>query len=325
MKTAIVTGILGQDGAYLADHLLEKGYKVVGVSRRRVTEANTDRLRYLGIADKITIEQGDVCDLSSIYSVLRCYPDTVHFYNLAAQSFVGASWKEASVTSQVNALGVLNCLEACRLANPEIRFYQASTSEMFGNSIDALALNETSPFMPRSPYGVAKLYGHHITKNYRESYDMFACSGILFNHESPLRGVEFVTQKIVNGAVRIKAGIQERLKLGQDTYRDWGHAADYVRAMVLMLEDSRPNDYVVATGECHSISDFCALTFAQLELDYGMYTDFDDYNHTRPAELFKLIGNPSAIETHLGWKRQYTLGSMIEQMISTELLRPTLR
>ncbi|MHB1646868.1 MAG: GDP-mannose 4,6-dehydratase [bacterium] len=318
MKTALITGITGQDGAYLAEYLLAKGYNVLGLIRRLSTQ-NIERLTYLNIADKVKLLDGDVSDLSSLVRILKEYkPDEV--YNLAAQSFVGTSWQQPILTSNVTAIGALNVLESIRLINPGIRFYQASTSEMFGKIKETVQC-ETTPFHPRSPYGVSKLYAHWMTVNYRESFNMFACAGILFNHESPVRGLEFVTRKVTYAAARIKLGLQDKLYLGNiDAKRDWGHARDYVKAMHLMLQYDKPEDFVIATGRTTSVRDMCKIAFDYLGLNYEDYVVIDK-ELFRPAEVEILIGNPSKAEKYLGWKAETSLEEMIKEMVEADLKR----
>ena len=318
MKTALITGITGQDGAYLAEYLLSKGYNVLGLIRRLSTQ-NIERLVYLNIADKVKLLDGDVSDLSSLVRILKEHkPGEV--YNLAAQSFVGASWQQPILTSNVTAVGALNVLEAIRLVNPDIRFYQASTSEMFGKIKETVQC-ETTPFHPRSPYGVSKLYAHWMTVNYRESFNIFACAGILFNHESPIRGLEFVTRKVTYAAARIKLGLQDKLYLGNiDAKRDWGHAKDYVRAMHFMLRHDKPEDFVIATGRTTSVRDMCKIAFDYLGLNYEDYIVIDK-ELFRPAEVEILIGNPSKAEKYLGWKASITLEEMIKEMVEADLKR----
>ncbi|MHB1703229.1 MAG: GDP-mannose 4,6-dehydratase [bacterium] len=318
MKTALISGITGQDGAYLAEYLLSKGYNVLGIIRRLSTQ-NIERLSYLNIADKVKLLDGDILDLSSLIRILKDYkPGEV--YNLAAQSFVGTSWQQPILTSNVTAIGALNLLEAIRLVDPSIKFYQASTSEMFGKIKETVQC-ETTPFHPRSPYGVSKLYAHWMTVNYRESYNMFACAGILFNHESPIRGLEFVTRKVTYTAARIKLGLQDKLSLGNiDTKRDWGHARDYVKAMYLMLQHDKPEDFVIATGRTTSVRDMCEIAFDYLGLNYEDYVVIDK-ELFRPAEVEILIGNPSKAEKYLGWKSRTTLEEMIKEMVEADLKR----
>lgn len=320
-KTALVTGITGQDGAYLAELLLAKGYNVVGTYRRTST-VDTWRLRYLGIEDRIVLESMDLEDLSSQLRVISKYaPDEV--YNLAAQSFVGVSFDQPIVTGKITGLGVANLLEAVRTVRPTARFYQASTSEMFGK-VQAVPQIETTPFYPRSPYGVAKLYAHWMTVNYRESYGMFACSGILFNHESPLRGLEFVTRKITDGVAKIKAGKADKLVLGNlDAKRDWGYAKEYVEAMWLMLQHSEPDDYVVATGETHSVLEFVDRAF-----DLAGLGSWDNYVETstvyeRPSEVDLLIGMPTKAKNAFGWQPRTRFDNLVQMMVLADIKRQT--
>ena len=321
MKTALITGITGQDGAYLAQYLLSKGYNVAGIIRRLSTQ-NIERLTYLNIADKVKLLDGDVSDLSSLIRILKEHkPDEV--YNLAAQSFVGTSWQQPILTSNVTAIGALNLLEAIRLVDPLIKFYQASTSEMFGKIKETVQC-ETTPFHPRSPYGVSKLYAHWMTVNYRESFNIFACAGILFNHESPIRGLEFVTRKVTYSAARIKLGLQDKLHLGNiDAKRDWGHAKDYVRAMHLMLQHDNPDDFVIATGKTTSVRDMCKIAFDYLGLDYKNYVVIDK-SLFRPAEVEILIGNPVKAEKYLSWKAEVGLEEMIKEMVDADMKRVNL-
>ena len=318
-KTALITGVTGQDGSYLAEFLLEKGYRVVGMTRRTSTDVH-ERIRH--IADDIEFVSGDLLDQSSISQIIAdMLPDEV--YNLAAQSFVPASFTQPVLTGEFTALGVTRVLEAIRTVNPKIRFYQASSSEMFGK-VHAVPQTETTPFYPRSPYGVAKLYGHWITVNYRESYDLFASSGILFNHESERRGKEFVTRKITDGVARIKLGLATELRLGNlDARRDWGFAGDYVRAMWLMLQQEKPDDYVIATGETHEVREFVRLAFACADLDYEKYVVVDPRFY-RPAEVDLLIGDPARAQRELGWKRETSFQQLIDDMVRADLdrLRP---
>jgi len=320
MKRALITGVTGQDGAYLAQLLLGKGYKVYGLLRRSASaEVIDERLRWLGIAGDVEMVDGNLTDLSSLLSAMReVKPDEV--YNLAAQSFVKTSWRQGLLTGQVTALGVHNVLEAARIAAPEARIYQASSSEMFGK-IQAARQNETTPFYPRSPYAVAKLYGHWITVNYRESFGMHASSGILFNHESPLRGIEFVTRKVTDGVARIKLGLASELPMGNlDAQRDWGHARDYVRAMWLMLQQSTPDDYVVATGRTVSVREMCRIAFAHAGLDYAEFVKVDE-RFLRPAEVDLLLGDATKAREKLGWKPETTLEEMIAEMVEADLAR----
>ena len=313
-KRALITGVTGQDGSYLAEFLLEQGYEVIGVVRRSST-LNFERIAH--IQDKITLVSGDLLDEVSIINVLREHrPDEV--YNLAAQSFVQASWTQPVLTGETTALGVTRVLDAVRTVNPEIRFYQASSSEMFGK-VQAVPQDEDTPFYPRSPYGVAKVYGHWITVNYRESYDLHASSGILFNHESPRRGLEFVTRKVTNGVAKIKLGLESKLALGNlDAQRDWGFAADYVRAMWLMVQQDTPDDYVVATGETHEVRELCEIAFSVAGLDYRDHVVIDE-RFLRPAEVDLLVGDPKKAETVLGWKREVGFSQLVEMMVESDL------
>jgi GDPmannose 4,6-dehydratase len=311
---ALVTGITGQDGSYLAEFLLAQGYDVIGMVRRSST-VNFDRIRH--IQDKVALAQGDLLDQMSLVDILREYrPREV--YNLAAQSFVPTSWKQPVLTGEFTALGVTRMLEAVRIVDPTIRFYQASSSEMFGK-VHEVPQNERTPFYPRSPYGVAKVYGHWITVNYRESYDMFACSGILFNHESPRRGLEFVTHKVTYGATRIKLGLDHELRLGNlEARRDWGYAGDYVQAMWLMLQQDRPDDYVVATGRTYSVRDLCEAAFGYLNLDWHNYV-VTDPKFIRPAEVDLLVGDASKAHAKLNWEPSYTFEDLIHMMVDADL------
>lgn len=315
-KTALITGMTGQDGSYLAEFLLEQGYTVVGMVRRTST-VNLDRIEH--IQNKVHIVQGDLIDLLSLVDLIREYqPDEV--YNLAAQSFVPTSWKQPILTGEITALGVTRLLDAIRLAKPDTRFYQASSSEMFGK-VREVPQRETTPFHPRSPYGVAKVYAHWITVNYRESYDMYAVSGILFNHESPRRGLEFVTRKITHGVARIKLGLSQELRLGNlDAKRDWGHARDYVRAMWLMLQQDQPDDYVIATGETHTVREFCDLAFSHVGLNYEDHVVIDPAFY-RPAEVDLLIGDPSKAGKQLGWEPQITFPELVQVMVDADMKR----
>ena len=320
MKTALVTGITGQDGAYLSQLLLGKGYEVFGVIRRSSHRGVEDhRLRWLGIADKVTLLDGDLADLSSLVRIVKdVRPDEV--YNLAAQSFVASSWRQPILTANITAVGVTNILEAIRAEQPEARFYQASSSEMYG-LIQEPMQSEATPFYPRSPYAVAKLYGHWITVNYRESFGMHASSGILFNHESPLRGVEFVTRKVTDGVARIKLGLAGELRLGNvDAKRDWGHARDYVKAMWLMLQQDKPDDYVVATGRTTTVRDMCRIAFDHAGLDMERHLVIDPAFY-RPAEVDVLLGNPAKAEQKLGWRPETSLEQMIIEMVEADLER----
>ena len=320
MPRALITGVTGQDGAYLAQLLLDKGYEVFGMARRTSTGGFQDgRLRWLGIVDRLRIVDGDLTDLSSLLRLVKEFePDEV--YNLGAQSFVGTSWHQPLLTTQVTALGAVNLLEAVRIALPQARFYQASSSEMYG-LIQEAHQSETTPFYPRSPYAVAKLYGHWITVNYRESYGMHASSGILFNHESPLRGIEFVTRKVTDGVARIKLGQQKQLRLGNiEAKRDWGHARDYVEAMWLMLQQEKGGDYVVATGRTTTVRDMCRIAFAHVELEVNDHL-FIDPELFRPAEVDVLLGDPGKAKSVLGWEAKTSLEDMIVEMVDADLAR----
>jgi GDPmannose 4,6-dehydratase len=313
---ALITGITGQDGSYLADFLLGKGYEVWGMVRRSSTE-NFDRIEH--IKDKITLRQADLLDQLSIVELIdECRPSEV--YNLAAQSFVPTSWAQPLLTGEFDALGVTKVLEAIRLIDKNIKFYQASSSEMFGK-VKEVPQTENTPFYPRSPYGVAKAYGHFITVNYRESYNIFAVSGILFNHESPRRGLEFVTRKISNGVARIKLGLADKLELGNlDAKRDWGFAPDYVRAMWMMLQHNKPDNFVVATGKNHSVRDFCEIAFKYVDLDYKKYVSTNPA-YMRPAEVDILLGDPSHAKNTLGWEPETSFEQMVKIMVETDLKR----
>ena len=317
-KHALITGVTGQDGAYLAKLLLDKGYRVYGLVARRSSDTSW-RLRELGIANDIEYIEGDLADACSIQrAVIKSRPDEV--YNLGAQSFVGSSWDQPVTTGVVDGLGVTHVLEAIRQFSPESRFYQASTSEMFG-LIQAERQDESTPFYPRSPYGVAKLYGHWITVNYRESFDLHASSGILFNHESPLRGIEFVTRKVTDAVARIKLGKQKELRLGNiDAKRDWGYAGDYVEAMWLMLQQDKADDYVVATGQTSTVRDMCSLAFEQVGLNYQDHVVIDP-RYFRPAEVDVLLGNPAKAKRQLGWSARTTLAELIAMMVEADLRR----
>lgn len=316
MKTALVTGITGQDGSYLAEHLLRLGYRVVGVVRRSSTEP-TERIEH--IRGRIELLQGDLLDQLSLVRILdQVQPDEI--YNLAAQSFVQTSFLEPVHTGEVTALGATRLLEAMRHAAPRARFYQASSSEMFGKAAES-PQRETTPFHPRSPYGVAKAYAHWMTVNYRESYGLFCCSGILFNHESARRGLEFVTRKITDGVARVVFGQAESLALGNlDARRDWGFAGDYVRAMHLMLQQREPRDYVVATGASHSVRDFCEVAFRRAALDYRDYVVVDP-RYYRPAEVELLQGDASRAREELGWRPAVSFEQLVERMVDADLLR----
>lgn len=314
MPTALVTGITGQDGSYLAEFLLEKGYKVVGMERRSST-ITFGRIKH--IQDKITIVQGDLHDQSSLTILIEEYkPDEV--YNLAAQSFVPTSWSQPVLTGEVTGLGVTRLLEAIRMVNPKVRFYQASSSEMFGKVLE-VPQRESTPFYPRSPYGAAKVYGHWMTVNYRESYNLFAVSGILFNHESPRRGLEFVTRKITEAAARIKLGLAEDLHLGNlEARRDWGFAGDYVKAMWMMMQTDTPDNFVVGTGETHSVREFCELAFGCVDLDYNKYVVQDDRFY-RPAEVDLLVSDPSKANNELGWEPTVDIEGLVQMMVTADM------
>ena len=314
MPKALVTGITGQDGSYLAELLLAQGYEVLGMVRRTST-INFDRIRHF--QDQVTLVQGDLLDQASLINILEEHKPA-EVYNLAAQSFVPTSWQQPVLTGEFTALGVTRILDAVRLVNPKIRFYQASSSEMFGK-VQEVPQRETTPLYPRSPYGVAKVYGHWITINYRESYDLFACSGILFNHESSRRGLEFVTHKITNSVARIKLGLQKELRLGTlDARRDWGYAPDYVRAMWLMLQQDHPDDYVIATGETHSVQEFCEEAFSYVDLDWRKYV-VQDERFMRPAEVDLLVGDASKAGRLLGWEPTVTFRDLVRLMIDADL------
>ena len=320
MPTALITGVTGQDGAYLAQHLLAQQYRVVGLLRRSASaDVVGERLRWLGIIDDVELVDGNLTDISSLIRIIgETKPDQI--YNLAAQSFVAASWQQPLLTGTVTALGAGNVLEAIRLVRPEARVYQASSSEMFG-LIQEPVQSERTPFYPRSPYGVAKLYAHWMTVNHRESFGLHASSGILFNHESPLRGIEFVTRKVTDGVARIKLGLAEHLPLGNlDAKRDWGHARDYVRAMHMMLKQNEPDDYVIATGITTSIRDLCRIAFAHAGLDYEEKVRVDP-RFLRPAEVDILLGDASKARQRLGWSPETSLADMIAEMVDADLAR----
>ena len=320
MKKAFVTGITGQDGAYLAQLLLDEGYDVHGLVRRSSTaDVNDHRLRWLDIADRVHLVDGDLTDLSGLIRTMKeIEPDEV--YNLAAQSFVKSSWQQPLLTGTVTGLGTANILEAVRLVRPQARFYQASSSEMYG-LIQEPRQSETTPFYPRSPYAAAKLYGHWMTVNYRESFGLHASSGILFNHESPLRGIEFVTRKVTDGVARIKLGLKEELRLGNiDAKRDWGHSRDYVRAMWLMLQQDVADDYVVATGRSVTVRDMCGIAFGYAGLDIDRHLVIDPALF-RPAEVDILLGNPAKAKAKLGWEATITLDEMIREMVDADIAR----
>lgn len=331
MKNALITGITGQDGSYLAELLLEKGYNVYGIWRRKAT---VDYGNIAHLKDKVTLIYADMTDPVSLITAMKI-SQADEVYNLAAQSFVSTSWDTPISTADINAVGVVNMLEAIRTVKPEARFYQASTSEMFGK-VQEIPQKETTPFYPRSPYGVAKLYGHWITKNYRESYGMFACSGILFNHESERRGLEFVTRKITDAAVRISLGRQEYVELGNlDAKRDWGHSKDYVRAMWLMLQQDNPDDYVIATNETRTVREFAETAFRHVGIEVewqGEGVDEIGINKEngktivkinkkffRPAEVELLLGDPTRAENALGWKREISFSELVERMVKNDM------
>ena len=315
-KVALVTGVTGQDGSYLSEFLLEQGYEVHGMVRRCSSE-NFERIEHL--RDKIQLHQADLLDQLSLVTLIQQVKPT-EIYNLAAMSFVPTSWVQPLLTGEFTGLGVTRMLEAVRCVNPEIKFYQASSSEMFGKVVQE-PQNESTPFYPRSPYGVAKVYGHFITVNYRESYKIFGCSGILFNHESPRRGKEFVTRKISNAVARIKLGLQDKLFLGNlDALRDWGYAGDYVKAMWLMLQQDAPDDYVIATGIKRSVRDFAALAFDYVGLDYQKYVEIDQQFY-RPAEVCTLCGDSSKARRVLGWKPETDFESLVKMMVDSDMNR----
>lgn len=316
MKRALITGITGQDGSYLAELLLDKGYAVYGL-RRRTSTPNYENVHQ--IKDRIHWISGDLTDLSSLIEAVRISdPDEV--YNLAAQSYVAASWPQPLATGQMTAISVTNMLEAVRIVKPDARFYQASSSEMFGKVVET-PQKETTPFYPRSPYGVAKVYGHWITVNYRESFGMFACSGILFNHESPRRGPEFVTRKVTDAVARIKLGMQHELRMGNlDALRDWGFAGDYVKAMWLMLQQEEPDDYVISTGETHSVRELLDTAFSYAGLDYRDYVVIDP-EFVRPAEVDLLLGDCSKAKERLGWELDVSFEQLIRMMVDEDVKR----
>ena len=313
-KRALITGITGQDGSYLAELLLAEGYEVLGLLRRTST-VNIERISH--IQDRVILVSGDLTDEVSLIKVLQEYaPHEV--YNLAAQSFVATSWTQPVLTGETTALGVTRLLDAIRIVDPSIRFYQASSSEMFGR-VHAVPQNESTPFYPRSPYGVAKVYGHWITVNYRESYDLFAVSGILFNHESPRRGLEFVTRKVTHAVARIKAGLDREVRLGNlEAQRDWGYAADYVRAMWAMLQGDAPQDYVIATGETHSVRELCEVAFAAAGLRYEDHVVVDPA-YLRPAEVDLLVGDATKAKRELNWKSEVDFYGLVEMMVAADL------
>lgn len=318
MKTAFLTGITGQDGAYLAKLLLEKGYRVVGLVPRRAT-IDRWRLEYLGIADQVEYKDGDLLDVSSLTRAMKaCKPDEV--YHLAAQSFVGSSWEQPILTAQVTGMGVLHVLEAIRETDPGIKMYQASSSELYG-LIQEPMQSENTPFYPRSPYAVSKLFGYWMTKNYRESFQMHSCNGILFNHESPLRGLEFVTRKVTHAVARIAGRKQKELRLGNiQAKRDWGFAGDYVEAMWLMLQQDKPDDFVIATGKTSTVEEMCKIAFDYVGLDYQDYVVIDPELY-RPAEVDLLLGNPEKAKQQLGWTPKTNLEQLIHMMVEADLQR----
>jgi len=316
MPTALITGITGQDGSYLAELLLSKGYEVIGVARRSST-ITSERIDHL--LDDIIAVQGDLTDQGSILGLLEEHEPT-EIYNLAAQSFVPTSWRQPALTGDVTALGVTRMLEAIRFVNPKIRFYQASSSEMFGKVLE-VPQKETTPFYPRSPYGVAKVYGHWITVNYRESFNLFATSGILFNHESPRRGLEFVTRKITDGVARIKMGLSNELRLGNlDARRDWGFAGDYVEAMWMMLQHDVADNFVIGTGETHSVREFCEIAFGHVGLDYEEFV-VQDERFYRPAEVDLLVSDPSKASSVLGWEPSVSFKDLVVMMVEADMER----
>jgi GDPmannose 4,6-dehydratase len=315
-RRALITGITGQDGSYLAELLLEKGYEVFGMTRRASTE-NVERIGHL--TDRISLIQGDLLDPHSLVSALQT-AEPQEVYNLAAQSFVPTSWNQPVLTAEFTGVGVTRLLEAVRTVDPQIRFYQASSSEMFGK-VRQVPQTEETPFYPRSPYGVAKTYGHYITVNYRESFGLYAVSGILFNHESPRRGLEFVTRKISDGVARIKLGLSDELVLGNlDAERDWGYAGDYVEAMWQMLQQDEPGDYVIATGEPHSVRKFAEIAFGHVGLEWERYVKTDP-GFLRPAEVDQLVGDASKAKRELGWEPRHTFRELVEMMVDADLAR----
>jgi GDPmannose 4,6-dehydratase len=316
MPIALITGITGQDGSYLAELLLGKGYRVIGVARRSST-VTSERIKH--ILDDITVVQGDLQDQGSLLSLLEEHKPT-EVYNLAAQSFVPTSWNQPALTGDVTAIGVTRLLEAIRFVDPKIRFYQASSSEMFGKVLE-VPQKETTPFYPRSPYGVAKMYGHWITINYRESFNIFAASGILFNHESPRRGLEFVTRKITDAAARIKLGLSKELRLGNlESQRDWGFAGDYVKAMWLMLQQDHSDNYVIGTGETHAVREFCEIAFSHVGLDYKEYV-VQDEKFYRPAEVDLLISDPTKARINLKWEPSVSFKELVTMMVDSDMER----
>jgi len=319
-KTALITGILGQDGPYLAKLLLEKGYKVYGLIRR-YSNPNFSNLDFLGITKNIELIDGDMSDESSLLHLIkRIMPDEV--YNLAAQSFVGSSWQQAKLTTEINALGVLYLLNSIKLFSPTTKFYQASTSEMFGTSHENGSQDENTIFHPRSPYGISKVYAYWMTVNFRESYDIFTCNGILFNHESPIRGIQFVTRKITDAVARIKMGLQDKLSLGNlDARRDWGFAGDYVEAMHMMLQSEKPDDYVIGTGENHSVKEFVKLAFKYAGINDWEKHVVIDVRFKRPAEVPNLKARATKAQKQLGWKAKTSFEDLVKMMVEADLKR----
>jgi GDPmannose 4,6-dehydratase len=320
MPTCLITGVTGQDGAYLSQFMLQKGYRVVGMIRRSASsDTICERLRWLGIFDDVELVVGNLVDLSSLIRIIQtCKPDEI--YNLGAQSFVAASWNQPLLTGQVTGIGAVNVLEAVRIAAPTTRYYQASSSEMFGRAAGPRQ-SETTPFYPRSPYAVAKLYAHWMTVNHRESFGTHASSGILFNHESPIRSIEFVTRKITDGVARIKLGVARELRLGNlNAMRDWGHARDYVRAMWLMLQQDKPDDYVVASGRTTTVREFCRIAFAHVGLNYEDHVVTSE-DLLRPAEVDVLRGDASKARNKLGWQPSISLEETIVEMVEADLVR----
>jgi GDPmannose 4,6-dehydratase len=316
MPTALITGITGQDGSYLAELLLSKGYRVIGMARRAST-VTYERIQH--ILDDITVIQGDLTDQGSLLSLFEEYQPT-EIYNLAAQSFVPTSWSQPALTGDVTALGVTRMLEAIRFVNPKIKFYQASSSEMFGKVVE-VPQKESTPLYPRSPYGVAKVYGHWITINYRESFNLFSVSGILFNHESPRRGLEFVTRKITDSVARIKLGLSKELRLGNlESRRDWGFAGDYVQAMWMMLQQEHPDNFVIGTGETHSVQEFCEIAFGHVGLDYKEFV-VQDERFYRPAEVDLLVSDPSRAKKVLGWEPSVGFKQLVTMMVDADMER----
>ncbi len=314
MKVALITGVTGQDGSYLAEFLLDKGYRVIGMARRSSTVSYQ---RIAHIQERIEIAHGDLTDQGSLYEIIEAYhPDEI--YNLAGQSNVQLSWSQSVLTAESTALGVARLLDCMRQVTPKARFYQASTSEMFGNAPESPQTLQT-PFNPRNPYGIAKVYGHQITQNYREHFGLFAVSGILYNHESPRRGLDFVTRKITHTVARIKLGLARDLRLGYlDSQRDWGFAGDYVRAMWMMLQQDQPEDYVIGTGELHTVREFCQAAFAVVGLDYQDYV-IEDEKYFRPVEAFPLLADTSSARLRLGWKPEVDFGSLVRMMVEADL------